>query len=122
MEFCLEFLISCDCMVPGIVVGHVGDCGQALQGQLQLVLDIVGPVDGTWNQKVTLNIKKCLSSNLKFCTFEPKNAIMSVVFHTFLSVIRSKSSVCLFVCAYFCSNGTLTFVTQKFILSKFRLW
>ena len=48
MQFCSEFLISVEGALPGDVDGDVRDGGQALQGLVKLVLDVVGPVNGTY--------------------------------------------------------------------------
>ena len=47
MKLSFELLISIEGLLPGGMVGHVSHRGQALQGQLQVVLDVVGPVDCT---------------------------------------------------------------------------
>ena len=47
VKFVFEFLVPNQSLLPGGVARHVAHGGQALQGFLQVVLDVVGPVDGT---------------------------------------------------------------------------
>jgi hypothetical protein len=55
MQFRSEFLISVERRLPGHVDRDMGDGGQAFQSLVQLMFDVVGPVNGTCSFYKPLN-------------------------------------------------------------------